>query len=406
VGCAAKRIWQKLNIVAAVNVKRRSLGKRSSQAPQIAVIVIALQLAVATQCVWAEAKSPPHDALPKGLLVFAGAVKGRDPAFENSRAIVSVTTPTLARKILRKPGAGFVTMSSVSADGKKVAFFWNSAETYFIGTPADVRVLDTVKGTETTLLYGEPADTLWSPDGSILCMDSPFRGDDKILLDLERNRMWKWRPRLPVGSSSSRGVIVSLRDAMFTARGIVAPQHLDGTPQAAYVQFYWSDPAEVIAPTIEGLQLRAQSPDLSRIADVDRKGTLTIRSGDGDNIKWFNLRMDLLGYPAWSPDGGWVALMAVSKKAAKFVAANANTGNTVDLGGMIPIWPGAQWVSLEPLPHASVLASVEAALGPGEAIKFPIDCQREAKPTEDWSKYQPIGTCPLSLQPTVRKNHE
>ena len=389
----------------AGNVKRENIGIPPSRAPLLTVTAVVLKLAVSTQDAWAKTE-PSHAALPKGLLVFVGTPKGLSQTSEYSRAIVSVTTPALVRKTLRKPGAGFVTLNSVSPDGKKIAFDWNSPDTIFFGTPADLRILDTSKGTETTVLRGPRRNTLWSPDGSILCMDVPVGADGQVFLDLEHNRMWKWKPRLPAVSTSSRGTVLSLTNALFTARGIISDAYLGKALERSLVLFHWSEPAQVIGPALDGVRLASYSPDRSRIADLERKGTLTVRRSDGGDINWFNLRMELSNYPEWSPDGEWVAFNASSKKDTKFLAVNVNTRQTVNIGGMVPIWSGVKWVSLEPLPPVTVLASIEAALGPGEPVKFPMDCQREVEPDEDWSKYQPIGTCPFALQPAAKKKHE
>lgn len=342
-------------------------------------------------------------SLPRGILVFVAPVKGREQSEENSRAIYSLRTPSLTQAVLRKPGPGFVSLSSVSPDAKKIAFYWNSPNTVFFGTPADLRVLDTSTKRETTILHGSPVPTLWSPDGRILCV-GPLTGEDEgLFLDLESSRMWRWKPRLPGSAKGRRATSFDLDRAVFTNRGIVWGERLGQAHQLSYLLFHWKNPTEILVPKAEILREFSISPDLSKSADIDNTPVLNIRPFSGDQVRSLNSRMDLRHYPAWSPDSRWVAMAAASKRTYTFIAIDVNSGQAVPLGKFFPVFPGASWLPLKAESAGNILADIESALGPGEALNLPIDCERESHPDEDWSNYKPIGPCPWPLKPTAKK---
>jgi hypothetical protein len=370
--------------------------------------VIALIITARFNPAIAKSKVASDKSIPQGAIVYVAPLKGLDPEFGDTLTIFSLSTPSLVTKILRRPEPGDVRLSSVSADGKKIAFYWTSPETSFSSAHEYLHVLDLSKGTETTVFHGRRERTLWSPDGSILWVALLTDHDESLFLDLEKRRMWRWKPKPSAVSGSDRELSLSLDDAIFTAEGILGTQSVqigsetEGFQRVtSFVLFHWQNPTRVIKGNADhGRRDYAIAPNLSLIADVDTIGHLGVRPFSGEKHTSIELADKFLRHPAWSPDSQWVALETVSPKATNLIAVNAISGRTVTLAKVAPPSDlGAIWVPSKPVAKSTIAAEIEAGLGPGEPLPLPMDCWREGLfYTADWSQYKPVGPCPWPLK--------
>ena len=363
-------------------------------------------------------KAASGKTLPQGAIVYVAPLESLDPEFGDTLTIFSLSTPSLVRKILRMPQPGDVSVSSVSADGKKIAFYWTSPENSYSHSHEYLRVLDISKGTETTVFHGHPATTSWSPDGSILWVGPLTNDGESLFLDVENRRMWRWKPTPSAASERHGEAWLSLDDALFTAQGILGTQSVavavpgcEGCVfqrKKSFVLFHWQQPTHVLNGDVEHeLRQYAIAPDLSMIADVDTMATLAVRPLGGEKAKSIALPVQFPKNPKWSPDSQWVAMQATSKETSKLVAVNVASGRTLTLAKVEPAQPGAIWVASKPVAKSTAAAEIAAGLGPGESLLLPMDCWREGLGySGDWPRYKPVGPCPWPLRKAPPRNSD